>query len=209
MDKENALSREQKLQLFLEVLQSAILRYIWTRENRGPVRRAIRKIQAKKPFVALRDVLFKGMKTQNFFATFDGYAEDYYRDAGKEMTTFAESVQRRIAKDIMEHVLSGNAKSSFDFLFNSSYLWLMGRCANAVRVTDQSGRLNVYLADLISAPDREGMEIIREMVEDIAYPPFTVEPMPFIQKLVAEISHEMIGCLLRLPYFEILKERRP
>jgi hypothetical protein len=27
-------------------------------------------------------------------------------------------------------------------------------------------------------------------------------------KLAGEVTHEMLGCLLRLPYFEMLKEKR-
>lgn len=205
----NALSRDQKLSLFLGVLQSAVLKTMWGSRNRNPVRKAIRDMQGKNHLAFLRDVTFNHLETDAFLKDFDPMVETYYGDAGRPETAFAEMVQRRIARDMFGHVLSQNARRSYDFLFNSSLLHLVGRmeaAEEAGTATAASRQLHYYAAHLMLGNEKEGKKLVVEALDEIAYPPFVEAPMSYLVKLTAEVHHEMIGTLLRLPYFEILRE---
>lgn len=209
MERANTLSRDQKLSLFLDVLQSAVLRTVWGKSNRNPVRKAIRDMQHKRHLRFLRDISAEHLDTDGFLRDFGLMAETYYQDAGHPETAFAEAVQQRIARDVFAHVLSANARPSYDFLFNSSLIYLLARMETGEKAgtaTPACRQLHHYAARLVLGTEREGKEILAEAANETAYPPFVETPMSFLAKLSAEIHHEMIGTLLRLPYFDILKD---
>lgn len=209
LERSNTASREQKLKLFLSVLQGAVIRTHWGAENRNRLRKVIRDMQSAKHLAALRDVASQPKYTQHMLESFDLNAESYYEDAGRPETTYSERVQRRIARDMLSHIGSPNGRASFDFLFNASMLFLLRRLEKAVEVgvaDGQSQRLHAYVERLVAANTKRGFAVVQEMMQDMAYPPFVEEPMPFLSKAVAQVGHEMIGALLRLPYFEMLKE---
>jgi len=64
------------------------------------------------------------------------------------------------------------------------------------------------LGSLIRSGKKSGMQLIADMSAIPIYPPYVQQPATYVLKVAAEIGHEMVGTLLRLPYFELLKEKR-
>lgn len=108
LERSNTASREQKLKLFLSVLQGAVIRTHWGAENRNRLRKMVRDMQSAKHLAALRDVASQPKYTQHLLESFDLNAESYYVDAGRPETTYSERVQRRIASDMLRHIGSGS-----------------------------------------------------------------------------------------------------
>ncbi|SMF27137.1 hypothetical protein SAMN06265365_11097 [Tistlia consotensis] len=207
----NGLSRDQKLSLFLSVLQGAVIRAIWGAQKRSMVRKVVRRLQEGRQLAMLRDVSIENLRSIAPFDEFDLWAESYYDDVGEPPTTFAEAVQRRIARDMLLHLISPNARRSYDFLFNVSLLILESRLSaaeDAGSTNAQERRLHGYAVRLMRGRERDAAAAIGEAMHEIAQPPFVETPMPFLGKLGAEIHHELVGMLLRLPYFEILREKQ-
>ncbi len=58
---------------------------------------------------------------------------------------------------------------------------------------------------LVSASRKGGMQMIADMAHFEVGPPFAIEGMTLLIKVMAEITHEMIGTLVAFPYFDVLK----
>ena len=209
IDETNTASREQKLRLFLSVLQRAVLTTVWEHANRRDIRGRIRKMQKRRSLAEFRDRFLASIKRGAVLDDFTDNCDFYYREQGKGQTAYMQATQVRIARDVLEHLISSNARSSFDFLFNSSVLYLAARLESSYKsgqLEEQPKRLLDFVSVLGSGSETRIREAIRAMTEETTYPPFSIEPMPYLQKFAGEVSHEMIGALLRLPYFDILKE---
>ena len=105
--------------------------------------------------------------------------------------------------------MSTGPSSSFDFLFNSSALHCVARLETSYgdgALEAQGKRLLEFASVVSTGSETRVREAIKAMMGETAYPPLSIEPMPYIQKFAGELSHEMIGSLLRLPYFNILRE---
>lgn len=59
---------------------------------------------------------------------------------------------------------------------------------------------------LIDASRTKSEKIFRTLMEYDVGQPFAIENSKLFSKMVSEITHEMLGTLLRIPYFELLKE---
>ncbi len=217
--RQNSESRNQKLAYFLSVLQSAIL------ENEYPdaapdfkkVKSFMAQIHRQKAIMRFKQMFLDICRTQ-FVDMNDRDAEaiieDYIRDI-KEVagaffdTTFSIGVQKRIAWDLWQHLLSGTARDNFYFLFNHAYIFFMTRIERAAETGHQlhpwEQRLHRDMFELARTSKDRGMEILAGLSETPIAPPFSLEPSNLLVKMSSEISHEMIGCLLRLPYAELLK----
>jgi hypothetical protein len=63
------------------------------------------------------------------------------------------------------------------------------------------------LANLVNASRKSGMQTIGEMAHVEVGPPFALEGMTLLGKAMSEIMHEMVGALIALPYFDVLKAK--
>jgi hypothetical protein len=57
---------------------------------------------------------------------------------------------------------------------------------------------------LIRKPKKQGMQIISDMLNCLVPSPYSNE-LDLMSKMLSEIQNEIFGCLLRVPYFELLK----
>ena len=203
-------SRNQRLAHFLAVLREMIGKSDIYQNGYQRLHIALGK---SKSIGFLREHCFKHMNDNMFsrsdFAEFAaGYISDITAAGGAMETSFAISIQERIAFDIWRHLLSGNAKPNFDFLFHHGYLALLSRI-QAAASTRPLGRdeqmLHQSLARLMITNKQKGQEIIQNMLAMEVGPPFAQPGMTVLGKAMAEVHHEMIGTLLGLPYFEHIK----
>lgn len=149
--------------------------------------------------------------SQNDFAeAVVGYTDDLASHGVFLKTAFAATVQERIAFDMWRSLVSANGRSNYEFLFNHGYVKLLSRleAANDGRPSPP-GQLRMYrsLANLVNASKKTGMQILGEMAHTEVGPPFALEGMTLLGKAMSEVMHEMVGALIVLPYFDVLKAK--
>jgi hypothetical protein len=64
-----------------------------------------------------------------------------------------------------------------------------------------------YLAKIPQTSKDGGMRLLAEMASRPIGQPYAIDGSNYFNKAASDISHEMMGCLLGLPYFEFLKEK--
>lgn len=221
MERQGSISREQRLEYFLKVLREAALDVLYPE---GDIRRFVdgsrdwllgQTKAMSKPFGLriLRSLNYGALKKGKAFSSLEFFrlcADSYLEDYGGVETEFSWWVQTRIAYDIVRALGSDKHQPLHDFLWNSGYLITLlrfeaGCTASNASSVQQYERLSLYLHALFRGGKSQSIEIINKMRRDVAYPPFTEAPMDFLGKGMAEISHEMIGILLRIPYLDLIR----
>jgi hypothetical protein len=213
----NSESREQKLSFFLSVFTSALEKDPLVSYSRGfsDTHRQINRSKAWRYFRNrhLESARAGGVGDKEQFQLFaDFYIEEGFAKHGIPKTGFSTNTQIRIASDLMQLLLSAPGKPNYEALFNHSAIYLVSRFSvPPVDGTPESAAVSKnlvrFVTSLIQSGERAGMETLAEMASTPIYPPFVERPSSYILKVASEIAHEMIGTLLRLPYFTLLKNR--
>lgn len=213
-ESKNKIARDQRLQYFIGVFQDMVARHEIYPHGPGTSQKIFNRSKALKWFCGLLyDNARKQMQNEaDLDAIADGYLKDMAEVGVTLETSFAMSVQKRIAIDMWKYLLSSKGEENYRFLFNHAYLIFMmrlntprsGETAAAIAYMQQ---MLAYVSKIPETSKEKGMMIFAEMGRTPLGPPFAEEVNNFFGKAAAEISHEMIGCLLGLPYFEFLKER--
>lgn len=211
----NNISRDQKLEYFLSVLKDAILEneYSKDQEKIKPVKALFNKLCHSAALQFFRDKMYELLKQNtlrcndnDIYELFDEYIK-FSRTIPK--TSFSIDIQKRIALDIWKHLLSAKAKGNYSYLFSHGYIMLMRRieAAQAVRqLYEFEIKLYFYMDKLIDSTKQKGGKIFEKLIHYSIGPPFAIENSNLLNKMASEINHEMLGCLIRLPYFEIIKK---
>lgn len=220
IDTADTASRGQRLKLFLEVLRETVLSSQY--EAGDPRQRAedlARRFRESKGLRRYRQMLFEhahdSFRTVTF-ADAEDLLDDYVTDfsssgADFPMTGFAIDVQKRIAWDLWTHVLSRVAQGNYYFLLSHASVHLLARIDAAARSRSlffHEHAIARGLLKLIDAEPREADIIIDELTSVRVEPPHSIEVSDAFTKMSAELTHEALGILLRLPYFEVLKAAR-
>lgn len=213
----NIISRNQRLQYFLEVFKKALERDPLVSYT-DSLEYSHKKINSSKALVSLRKKHYdtakiEGLGEQGKFREFaEFYVEESRQFGDFPITGFSISTQIRIASDLMQLLTTTQGESNYNALFNHSILYLLQRCqkkpintnSNNIHVTQ---KIEYFLSALMKASSEEkGMQIIGEMLHSPIFPPYVERPSSYFLKVISEIAHEMIGTLVRLPYFNMLKE---
>lgn len=211
---ENKISRDQRLQFFINVLQDMIGRHeMYTHGTE----QAQRLLSRSKALSLLCCQMYENSKNQlNTDAILSDIADEYAKqveEVGHPLqTTFAYAVQKRIAGDIWKFLLSAKGEANFRFLFNHAYIVLMQRLSTPhqnepVSTISFMQTMLGFLTKIPQTNKEKGLRIFAEMAATPIGSPYAIEGSNYLNKAASEISHEMMGCLLGLPYFEFLKER--
>ncbi|MBY5436499.1 hypothetical protein [Rhizobium leguminosarum] len=213
ISQDNRTSRDQRLQYFLQVLRDMVAKdKIYT----GSPQKSQSLLNRSKAIGWLRlqhyEMARKLSWSQNDFAeAVSGYTDDLASQGAFLKTAFAAAVQERIAFDMWRSLVSANGRSNYEFLFNHGYVTLLSRLEVAKHggQPSQPGQLRMYrcLANLVNASRKSGMQTIGEMAHVEVGPPFALEGMTLLGKALSEIMHEMVGALIALPYFDVLKAK--
>lgn len=214
--KHNQDSRNQKLTYFLAVFSKALESDPYVTYSKG-LENSHSLINRSKAWRFFREQCFSAAREMAVEANFREYAEFYISEAfgksGFPVTGFSVETQVRIACDMMKLLSTAPARPNYDKLFNHAAIHLIQRMSNpseTAAAADVKVMNNVlrFIGVLIQSGERAGMDALREMAATPIYPPFVERPSNYILKVASEIGHEIIGTLLRLPYFEILKARK-
>lgn len=219
IQKANNLSRNQKLEYFLSVLKDAILENEFPQdpENLKAVKSLLSKVSQSAAVQAFRDRIYEvsrqqylGLTEKDIYPLFDNYIKDIEEISGTfPRTSFAIEMQKRIAFDMWKHLLSAKARGNFSYLFSHAYLMFMKRIEAAKDDRDLHEfelHLHYNMRKLIDSTKQEGTKIFEKMMKYSIGPPYAMENSNLLIKMASEINHEMFGCLLRLPYFEMIKK---
>ncbi|SMO92522.1 hypothetical protein [Gracilimonas mengyeensis] len=214
---QNSNSRDQKLKFFLSVLRETIEENEYQGNDPKKVTRLFLKLEKSKPLNFLREQTYDyssenlgTLSKEEMMGFFDDYVNDFKEiSGGFPETLFSIKLQKEISYDIWKHLLSKKAEENYYFLFNHSYFFLMNRLENARNTRGLHEWENVLLNNmdrLIEASRSKSEKIFRQLMEYDVSQPFAIENSKLFSKMVSEITHEMLGTLLRVPYFELLKE---
>ncbi|MBU0474792.1 MAG: hypothetical protein KKF62_11580 [Bacteroidetes bacterium] len=214
INSKNIESRNQRLKFFLNVFKNTI--YNTEYSNSKIAKKQIDKVKNTKSLDKYRQHLYEHSKkiySQNnkndLLEHFEFYVNEIKELVGEfYKTSFSIEQQKKIALDIWYHLLSPKAKENYYFLLNHSYLVLISRIEKASKdrtLFDWEIYLHNTMNEItISSKDR-GNELISSLGLYKIPQETDWSADNLYDKMSAEISFEMLGCLLRLPYFEILK----
>ncbi len=220
MQEQNGISREQKLRYFLAVLQDTVWRSEFTPESRlDRAKSFFRQLDHAKALGSFKAMVLEQCRRNwrgKEFETNQDYFDDYVRDIEEVSGAFYETayslqVQKRIAWDMWQCVLSDNGQPNLSFLFDFGYLMVMIRIDQAAesRPLHQWERtLRDRMARLVQTSKGQGLALLAELNQYPLGPPHSFAGSNLLIKLAGEVTHEMLGCLLRLPYFDMLKEKQ-
>jgi len=210
MEEHNMISRGQRLEYFLSVLKDEI-----NKERSGNIEKLDElnhKLNHSYAIQFLREGIlniadFKEIK--EIHAYFDDYIKDIEEIQGAFYPTeFSIYKQKKIAGDIWLHLLSAKARGNFNFLINHGYLTEISRIEKASEVRDlitYEEKLYSCMVKLIGASKSKAMGIMHFMAQYSVEPPYGIAGSHLIMKMGGGVLHEMLGCLLRLPYFDMLR----
>ena len=215
IEQQNLISRGQKIDLFLRVLRDAIKRFEYVGNPATKIKSLFWTLERSKPLSFMFE-LFVSVAPRLDEATFQASTEVYiHQDVGADhpmwRTGFALRTQQRIAHDLWRNLVTFPARSNLRFLWHHGYSMVLARLQASVdsgAIDPPSQKLRVYAEKLLQSSRAGGMALIVEMNNIPAPQPFALEGTFYFSKLMSEVTHEMIGCLLRLPYFKILEEQQ-
>lgn len=215
--RENSLSRGQKLEYFLSVLREEILKreFGMNPQNVEKVKRETMRWMNAPGVQSFRDLFYKHqlsnheMNTpENLSILFDEYVKDIESVGGDfPITGFVIATQKRIATDIWLHLLSAKALGNFTFLFCVAFGLLSERIASASRqrpLQQFERDFMVAVGQLIKVGRQKAEIVLETLLNTPIGTPFAMSGSNYLAKLASEIFFEMLGILLRLPYFEML-----
>jgi hypothetical protein len=216
LERQNAIGRGQRLELFLKVLRDLILSSQYDDANRDKAENFARKLRQSKGLKQYRNMMFEHLRETSRLSLeeADQYLEEYVADVtsgGEEFpaTAFALHVQKRIAWDIWTNITTPVARDNYMFLFSHAALHLLTRIdlAGAARALYSYERMiHAAIRELAEVHIKDGDRILRELAWSPLGPPHALdEDSNVLVKMSGEITHEMLGILLRLPYFTALK----
>lgn len=214
INSKNIESHNQRLKFFLNVFKNTI--YNTEYSNSKIAKKQIDKVKNTKSLDKYRQHLYEHSKKiyspnnkNDLLEHFEFYVNEIKELVGEfYKTSFSIEQQKKIALDIWYHILSPKAKENYYFLLNHSYLVLISRIEKASKdrkLFDWEIYLHNTMNEITISPKDRGNELISSLGLYKIPQETDWSADNLYDKMSAEISFEMFGCLLRLPYFEILK----
>jgi hypothetical protein len=142
IEQQNGVSREQKLHYFLSILQDAILDSEFSAGSRiDRVRSFFRQIDRAKALGQFKMMVMEQCRDNwrgEDLGNHETYLDDYVRDIEESsgafyQTAYSLQVQKRIAWDMWQCLLTPNSLPNLSFLFDHAYLMLMDRIDHAAQ----------------------------------------------------------------------------
>lgn len=227
IDKTAAYSRGQKLALFLSVLQDQIALFYNDHPDLTSLEQSQKFVHRMLKSRALNDYLneffsyLRNLKhdllVTNINLTFDSYLQqlaDNNQSFKDYPTTFSLQVQKRIATDILKHLLTIKARPTFNFVFCHAYQNVIFNIdTTRQRIPVDTTLLKIYevMNRLPQTGRKQGLRLQRELKEYFISWPKTENPTLLEQtrnlweEMSIRILVEIVKIILRLPYYELLQ----
>jgi len=214
----NSESREQRLRFFLQVLRKELEKDPRMKYGRS-LEHSHRMLRKSKALEFFRDRHIEAARATGgltdpmiFAEAADGYVRDVEQYGSFPNTGFSLATQVRIAGDVFRHLATPSGRSNYDALFHHAILILLWRLGNPAEDATAEDRhvmqtIGGFLRRLCTGGKRDGFLALQEMTQRPIAPPHVEQPTSYVVKIASEISHEMIGTLLQIPYFDLLRDR--
>ncbi len=228
IEKTAAFSRGQKLALFLSVINEQIaLAYHSSDPEHTRLEKSQKFVHAMLQSKALTDYLnefflyLRSLKhdllVTNINLTFDSYLKQL-ADSNKKFedypTTFSLQVQKRIATDILKHLLTIKGRPSFNFVFCHAYQMVLFNIElTRKQIPLGDGLLKIYqvMNRLPETGRKQGLRLQQELKANSISWPENISPTLLEQtknlweEMSIRILINMVAAILRLPYYELLQ----
>jgi hypothetical protein len=139
----------------------------------------------------------------------DAYIEDGMIKGTPPLTNeSAIALQKGLAATVWRAIFSHDARNDYDALFNHAYLMLVIRIEGAERTRrlfTHEKKMHVALTQLPISTPSEGTRLVAELEKHPLGQPYAIEGSNLFNKICAELTHEMLGLLLKLPHLETLR----
>lgn len=120
-------------------------------------------------------------------------------------TELAINTQKAIAADIFLHLRAPNSHDSLNFMFNHSYLFLISRLESKRSLSSFEQTLLDAMRKLPDLSKDKGMQLLMKLMS-YSTQGYGGDESNLLIKMNAEICHELLGTLLRLPFFTLLQK---
>jgi hypothetical protein len=207
----DAASRGQTLKAFGMVLRQAIDLDIYAHSGRDS--RAFHDELAKLPGVGIMcRTVGNRLRALDMERDLDGFTDSVVRVLGilgwKHTTVFATAVQKRIAIDLMRHLVTHQGQRSRDHLVRHSIGLLRSRHDGGGRLdeSDRSGRLNVM--DVLPAVLNRSGRVAYAKLDPYFDAKLEGHDKSLYDRFEEHVIASMLSTLIRLPYHRMLRNHR-
>lgn len=216
----NNLFRSNNIEYLLSVLDDAILENEYPKYPGGieSLKATLNKLHHSSGVQILRYRVYV-LSKRKLLPDKDGEITELFDEYIREIQTKSDSfsktqfsleIQKRFASDIWKHLFLEETKDNLSFIMIHAYNMLLMRIEankNFRELYDFELKLHLYMRKLIDATQDQPEEIFHKMTQFVVRPPHTIEKTNLLNKMVLEITHEMLRCLIKLPYVEIIKKK--
>ena len=218
-EKQNDVSRDQRLAYFLNVLRRTLAMDPMYPKS---AEKSHWRMDNSPGIVRIRELAWETLSQGDRGSSFDECAVDYlYRldEVGWSLaTSFSLERQRQIARDMWLTITSNKGHGNFNYVFNHALMHEVANLANMRNPTLQDIAMTRQMADYV-----EALTLARQSgVNAVLYRMATHElPRGFnkvrgvesddrstyFTRLEGNTAIQMVGTLLAFPYFELLKQQ--
>jgi hypothetical protein len=212
----NTASRDQRLAYFLKRFTDLLERDPYISYQLG-FQKIHHGISRAKSIQLFRQLLFNHVvetglaQSEEIGLEANLYIDDMTTFGAMPKTDFSIVVQKRIARDIFKSIHTQPQRPNHAYLFAHSLLVLHSRFLSS-KATDPrswddfSARFLSALSGLLSGEEAQVQSSLMDLRHRRVQPPHVSEATYAINFLSIECTHEMVGTLLRLPYFDLLRD---
>ena len=212
----NTASRDQRLSYFLRRFTDLLNRDPYISYQLG-FQKTHHEINRAKSIRLLRQFFFDHVvetglaQTEEIGLEADLYIDDMESFGAMPKTDFSTVIQKRIARDLFRSIHTEPQRPNHAYLFAHSLMVLYTKFMNATTHGHESGddlsrNFLSVLNRLLSGEEAHVESALLELRHNRVHPPYVAESTYGINFLLIECTHEMVGALLRLPYFDLLRE---
>jgi len=222
VDQQNYTSREQRLRYFLSVLTRTLsLDPIYAES----AEKSHWKLNKAPVIEFLKDVTWDSVILPNREVIFDEGVIDYLSSleaAGWGLQTgFSIDMQKRISRDMWLTCTTSAGRGNYNYLFNHAWLREINCIMNGIDKDEGlekavSQQALSFMIDAVQAKKSEMRNLFERMAGTLLPLEFNKvrggeneydNPSTYLTRISANVQVEMIGTLMKIPYFELLKQQ--
>lgn len=214
----NQESRNQKLSYFLQVFKDIIWKNEYQSNDIKKAKQQFYKLKGCNVFTSLKRFIFDYIRKniedkKEIFDYFDEAIENIFDNEAfkKFKSKYSILVQKDFAYQFLQHILAGHSKDNYYFLMNLAYIKYFEKLRKKVKENTASNwQISLYnsmLRFLNTQNEKKRMKIFEQLGIETMISPYTNEKIDLFIMLGSQISYNVYGMLLRIPYLQILEDK--